>query len=61
MKKVNKISLTLSCLGIFMIATAILLQYKSFQMEQDTKVAYEKVTMKEFIVEIELDWIYFLI
>ena len=53
MKKVNKISLTLSCLGILMIATAILLQYKSFQMEEDTKVAYEKVTMKELTNEKE--------
>ena len=46
MKKVNKISLSLSCLGILMIAAAILLQYKSFQVEEETKVAYETVTVK---------------
>ncbi len=47
MKKVNKISLSLGTLGILMIAVAILLQYKSFQMEKETSIAYHKVTTKD--------------
>ncbi len=45
MKKVNKISFSLACLGILMIATAILLQYKSFQKENN--IHYEKITMRD--------------
>lgn len=46
MKKVNKMSLSLGCLGVLMIAVAIFLQYKSFQIKKDEKVTFEKVTMK---------------
>lgn len=46
MKKVNKISLSLGFVGVLMIAVAILLQYKSFQMDQEMKVNLEKVSMK---------------
>ena len=46
MKKVSKLSLTLASIGVFMIGLAGVLQYKAFQIEENT-VAYEKVTMKD--------------
>ena len=46
MKKVSKLSLTLASIGVFMIGLAGVLQYKAFQIEENT-VVYEKVTMKD--------------
>ena len=46
MKKVSKLSLTLASIGVFMIGLAGILQYKAFQIEDNT-VAYETVTMKD--------------
>ena len=46
MKKVSKLSLSLASVGVFMIGLAGVLQYKAFQMEEDT-VAYETVTMSD--------------
>ncbi len=46
MKKVSKLSLTLASIGVFMIGLAGVLQYKAFQIEEDT-VAYETVTMND--------------
>ena len=46
MKKVSKLSLTLASIGVFMIGLAGILQYKAFQIEENT-VAYETVTMKD--------------
>lgn len=46
MKKVSKLSLTLASVGVFMIGLAGVLQYKAFQMEENT-VAYETVTMSD--------------
>ena len=46
MKKVSKLSLTLASIGVFMIGLAGVLQYKAFQMEENT-VAYETVTMSD--------------
>ena len=46
MKKVSKLSLTLASIGVFMIGLAGVLQYKAFQMEENT-VAYETVTMND--------------
>ena len=46
MKKVSKLSLTLASLGVFMIGLAGVLQYKAFQIENNT-VAYETVTMND--------------
>lgn len=46
MKKVSKLSLSLASIGVFMIGLAGVLQYKAFEMENDT-VTYEKVTMND--------------
>ncbi len=46
MKKVSKLSLTLASIGVFMIGLAGVLQYKAFQIEENT-VAYETVTMND--------------
>ena len=46
MKKVSKLSLTLASLGVFMIGLAGVLQYKAFEIEENT-VAYETVTMND--------------
>ena len=46
MKKVSKLSLTLASLGVFMIGLAGVLQYKAFEIEDNT-VAYETVTMND--------------
>ena len=46
MKKVSKLSLTLASLGVFMIGLAGVLQYKAFQIEENT-VAYETVTVND--------------
>ena len=46
MKKVSKLSLTLASIGVFMIGLAGVLQYKAFQIEDNT-VAYETVTMND--------------
>ena len=46
MKKVSKLSLTLASIGVFMIGLAGVLQYKAFEMEDNT-VAYETVTMND--------------
>jgi len=46
MKKVNKISFLLCCLGSVMILTAILLQYKSFQKEKNNN-NYEKISLRQ--------------
>ena len=47
MKKGSKVSLSLSFLGVFMIALAIFLQYRVFDQEKTSSVVYEKVTMKD--------------
>ena len=47
MKKASKVSLSLSLLGVSMIGASIFLQYRSFQMEKEKSVIYEKVTMKD--------------
>ena len=46
MKKVSKLSLTLASIGVFMIGLAGVLQYKAFEIEDNT-VAYETVTMND--------------
>ena len=46
MKKVSKLGLLLASLGVFMISLAGILQYKAFEIEENT-VAYETVTMKD--------------
>ena len=46
MKKVSKLSLTLASIGVFMIGLAGVLQYKAFQIEENT-VTYETVTMND--------------
>lgn len=46
MKKVSKLSLSLASIGVFMIGLAGVLQYKAFEIEDNT-VAYETVTMKD--------------
>ena len=46
MKKVSKLSLTLASVGVFMIGLAGILQYKAFEIEDNT-VAYETVTMSD--------------
>ena len=45
-KKVSKLSLTLASIGVFMIGLAGVLQYKAFEIEDNT-VAYETVTMND--------------
>jgi len=52
MKKVNKISFLLCCLGSIMILTAILLQYKSFQNEKKNN-HYEKISLRQESDDIE--------
>ena len=47
MKKANRLSLSLGFLGVSMIGAAIFLQYRSFQIEKENSVIYEKVTMKD--------------
>ena len=47
MKKASKVSLSLGLLGVSMIGASIFLQYRSFQMEKEKSVIYEKVTMKD--------------
>ena len=47
MKKANRLSLSLGFIGVSMIGAAIFLQYKSFQIEKENSVIYEKVTMKD--------------
>ena len=47
MKKASKVSLSLGLLGVSMIGASIFLQYRSFQMEKEESVIYEKVTMKD--------------
>ena len=46
MKKVSKLSITLASIGVFMIGLAGVLQYKAFQIEENT-VTYETVTMND--------------
>ena len=46
MKKVSKLSLSLASVGVFMIGLAGVLQYKAFEIEDNT-VAYETVTMSD--------------
>lgn len=46
MKKVSKLSLTLASIGVFMIGLAGVLQYKAFEIEDNT-VTYETVTMND--------------
>ena len=46
MKKVSKLSLTLASLGVFMIGLAGVLQYKAYEIEENT-VSYETVTMND--------------
>ncbi len=52
MKKVSKLSLTLASIGVFMIGLAGVLQYKAFQIEENT-VAYETVTMNDLNAGVE--------
>ena len=47
MKKTSKVSLSLGFLGVSMIGASIFLQYRSFQIEKENSVIYEKVTMKD--------------
>lgn len=47
MKKANRLSLSLGFLGVSMIGAAIFLQYRSFQIEKENSVIYEKVTMRD--------------
>ena len=46
MKKVSKLSLGLASLGVFMIGLAGVLQYKAYEIEENT-VSYETVTMND--------------
>lgn len=46
MRKVSRLSLTLASVGVFMIGLAGVLQYKAFEIEDNT-VAYETVTMND--------------
>ena len=43
MKTASKVSLSLGLLGVSMIGASIFLQYRSFQMEKEESVIYEKV------------------
>ena len=52
MKKVSKLSLTLASIGVFMIGLAGVLQYKAFEIEDNT-VAYETVTMNDLNAGVE--------
>ena len=46
MKRVSKLSLILASIGVFMIGLAGVLQYKAYEIEENT-VSYETVTMND--------------
>ncbi len=47
MKKVNKLSLLLASLGVFMISLAGILQYHAFQIENNNKNSTLKISMQD--------------
>ena len=49
MKKVNKLSLLLASLGVFLIALAGILQYEAYELKIDNQVTYDKVTVKDMM------------